>query len=387
MDAVDDALLDGTQTATVTASADGYFSGTDAVQVDDAEQLLLQLDQTEVGENAGAGAVHLTITRENTDIDSSLTVQLASSDTTEGMLPPEVTIPAGQASIDVAVDIVDDTLLDGAQHVSFSASAIGYLETAPVTLTVLDHETLTVSVSPSELDEEPEGVGQTEITVRRNNTDIDTDLVVTLQTDATELTLPDQVVIPAGEDSVVVSATVVRDYVIDGDQNVVVTAVAAGYVDGQASVTVRDDPFPWYNDRNPFDVNDDGFVTPLDALLVIEYLTTGDSNDPNPSTPPPPFYDTNNSGDISPIDVLGVVDYLQNGGEAEGTSRTSDPLGNGDLGQHSSSPESEEAGWIGVACPAPPAPPSAVEAFHLQQILDDIAEDVAREWKSHRLKR
>lgn len=41
-------------------------------------------------------------------------------------------------------------------------------------------------------------------------------------------------------------------------------------LDAEVLVTLA----PWRNVRNPVDVNDDGFVAPLDALLVINYLNS-----------------------------------------------------------------------------------------------------------------
>ena len=81
----------------------------------------------------------------------------------------------------------------------------------------------------------------------------------------------------------------------------------------------------WQNQFLPEDVNNDGFVTPLDALIVINSLNVeGSRTLPNPAIPPnapPPFYDTNGDGDISPVDALMVINYLNepnNQGEGEG---------------------------------------------------------------------
>ncbi|MBI2479594.1 MAG: hypothetical protein HYV60_13470, partial [Planctomycetia bacterium] len=86
-------------------------------------------------------------------------------------------------------------------------------------------------------------------------------------------------------------------------------------------------PSVWQNPVNDLDVNNDGFVTPLDALLIINSLNlVGPRTLPNPALPPntpPPFYDTNGDGNISPVDVLLVVNRLndpafQSEGEAFG---------------------------------------------------------------------
>jgi len=144
VDAVDDALLDGTQAVTITATADGFPEGSADLQVADHETLTVSLAPTSIAENAGLGAVTGTVTRSNTaDLSQALVVNLASSDTTEAGMPATVTIPAGQASATFAVDAVDDAILDGIQSVSIaahdSAAAARYLIVAG-TLEVTDVE-------------------------------------------------------------------------------------------------------------------------------------------------------------------------------------------------------------------------------------------------------
>jgi VCBS repeat-containing protein len=86
-----------------------------------------------------------------------------------------------------------------------------------------------------------------------------------------------------------------------------------------AQVTITLSPRPvsvWQNNVQPLDVNNDGFVTPLDALLIINSLNIDGSRPlPSPAVPPnapPPFYDTNGDGEISPVDVLLVINQLNN---------------------------------------------------------------------------
>ena len=72
-----------------------------------------------------------------------------------------------------------------------------------------------------------------------------------------------------------------------------------------------------------FDVNNDTFVTPLDALLIINDLNnSGGRKLPDSSSPekPPPFFDVNGDGFLSAIDALLVINLLNrqsSSGEAE----------------------------------------------------------------------
>ena len=75
---------------------------------------------------------------------------------------------------------------------------------------------------------------------------------------------------------------------------------------------------PWQNPANPLDVNDDGVVSPLDSLLVINDLNTNGARAlPNPPVsppPPPPYLDTNGDGWVSSADVSLIVNYLNTHG-------------------------------------------------------------------------
>jgi hypothetical protein len=61
-----------------------------------------------------------------TALTSSLTVTLASDDTTEVTVSTEVVIPAGAVSVDFDVTVVDDGVHDGTQTVTVTATAAGW---------------------------------------------------------------------------------------------------------------------------------------------------------------------------------------------------------------------------------------------------------------------
>ena len=78
----------------------------------------------------------------------------------------------------------------------------------------------------------------------------------------------------------------------------------------------------WTNPNNRFDVNNDGFVSPIDALLVINSLNAGGSRPLGGEGEAGKIYfDVNSDGAISPVDALQVINTLNSGngeGEAEG---------------------------------------------------------------------
>lgn len=88
---------------------------------------------------------------------------------------------------------------------------------------------------------------------------------------------------------------------------------------------VTPNPFPWQNLELPEDVNRDGFISPIDALLIINALNSGAPNR-FPATRAydslDPFSDTNGDGFLSPIDALIVINYLNRASPAaEGEGR------------------------------------------------------------------
>lgn len=134
---VDDTLLDGSRPVTFTASAPGYVSGSANLVVTDYETLTLTISPPSVSERGGVATG--TVTRSNTNISSSRTVRLTSSDTSEARVPSTVTIPANQASVTFSILAVDDLSVDGAQRVVITASSVGYVS-GSADLLVTDNE-------------------------------------------------------------------------------------------------------------------------------------------------------------------------------------------------------------------------------------------------------
>ncbi|MCO8121088.1 M12 family metallo-peptidase [Stieleria sp. TO1_6] len=86
--------------------------------------LTVQIADSEFSEADGDAATTVTITR-NTDTSAALDVVLTSSDGSEAVVQTSATIPAGQASVTVDIDAVDDSAADGTQTVTITASALG----------------------------------------------------------------------------------------------------------------------------------------------------------------------------------------------------------------------------------------------------------------------
>ncbi|MBX7072480.1 MAG: NF038122 family metalloprotease [Pirellulales bacterium] len=89
-------------------------------------------------------------------------------------------------------------------------------------------------------------------------------------------------------------------------------AVAATY----ESVTIRVADKPWQNATNKYDVNNDGKVTSIDALVIINRINAG-LGLPDPPAIAPPYYDVNGSGTLTSIDALQIINYLNSPPEAQ----------------------------------------------------------------------
>ena len=85
-------------------------------------------------------------------------------------------------------------------------------------------------------------------------------------------------------------------------------------------------PGTWKNPNNPLDVNNDGRVSNIDVLLLVDELN---AVGPGALGTPPPrdtvgqvFYDVDGNGSRNNLDVLFVVDYLNEQAELQALGRT-----------------------------------------------------------------
>ena len=89
-------------------------------------------------------------------------------------------------------------------------------------------------------------------------------------------------------------------------------------------VVIDRDQTPYHNDSNPGDVDGDGSVSPLDPLIIVNYIN---SHGPGTIRPegegPTPHMDVDGDGVVSPLDILVLINMI-NSGEAT-TSPSSDP--------------------------------------------------------------
>ncbi|MFV0446509.1 MAG: hypothetical protein ACK5Q5_23295 [Planctomycetaceae bacterium] len=279
---VDDLLPDSTQTVTITASAAGFADGVGTVYVIDNEtaELTLTIDPTTIQENGGFATG--TVTR-SSGVNGDLVVTLLSSDLTEAGTPATVTILDGQDTATFTVFGIDDSIADGTQNVTITASAAGHANGTAM-IQVFDDEALTLAVTPLRISENG---GVATGTVTRHTGTVG-DLVVQLtSSDTTEASVPATVVILDGQSSATFQITAVDDLLADGDQLVTITATAAALGAKSVQLTVVDDEVAGLSvSIVPMQINENGGLaigtvtrnTPVDFDLIVS-LTSSDTTE------------------------------------------------------------------------------------------------------------
>ncbi len=310
--AVDDTLLDGTQRVQFTAQLGSLVSLPASIQVLDHETVSLALNVTQVREDGGPGAAVLRVTRSNTDNTSPLDVQLSSSNLSIATIPTLVTIPANAASLDVSVTVIDDSIRDGNQNVSFDAAAINYVGSS-ATLNVLDYEPLQWVEQGIAFAESSTSQAQS-ITIRLPAPAPDAGVTLNFVADMeNQLQFPSQVFVAGGQFAATVSVSAINDTFAESLKTVKLIASGPGFDSASISISLTDDDRSiWTNSENVFDVNGDGSVDPIDVLQIINFIKrSGTSTLPATRNPlGPPFIDVNGNGSIEPVDVLLVINFL-----------------------------------------------------------------------------
>ncbi|WP_438811106.1 Ig-like domain-containing protein [Rhodopirellula halodulae] len=242
-------------------------------------------DATKLEGDTGLTTFTFTVTRSG-DLSGSASVDYqvsgngayaADANDFTGVLPGgTLAFDDGQESILINIDVTGDVLAEADEdfRVTLSnASASTLIDVATADGTILTDETpeLTVDISATSI---PENGGSTTATVTRN-TDTTDELIVSLAaSDASEVTLPQTVIIPAGQTtSAPFVINGIDDAVVDGTQTVTITAststassLAQQYVDDFSGPTI--DSF--WNLRAAIP---DSTITQVDGVLRIHSPT------------------------------------------------------------------------------------------------------------------
>ncbi len=237
----DDALLNGTRTASVTATPNtaGYATNTAAMKVYDNEFAILTVTlPASAPEKSAPLAGTVTL---SAPPDTNIVITLTSSDTTELTVPASVTLPAGQTSVGFTANAVDDNLLDGTQYATVTAHVQNWQD-GTATVALLDNETNKFTISYWFQGPFTEGMGTLTNALRLTVGGVlVSNLAVNLaSSDPTELTVPATVTMGAGSNNILFNITIVDDAETDGTQPVTVTASLPDFTSGSLTLSVGD---------------------------------------------------------------------------------------------------------------------------------------------------
>ena len=237
---IDDSLFDGTRLIAVTATppaGTGLHPGVTTLTLadDDSPALTLSVAPSSLPEN-NYGTATATL-RLGAPPAAPITVALASGDPTAATVPASLAFAPGQTTATFPVTVVNDTLIDGTQTTTLSATLPGATP-ATATFTVTDDETATLALSS--FTSVFEGA-DLEGLITLGGT-LPADLVVTLvSSDPARLTVPATVTIPAGDTIASFILDAPDDTATNGGASVTVTGSAPDLSSATRSISVIDD--------------------------------------------------------------------------------------------------------------------------------------------------
>ena len=253
---LDNEVWDGTRTAKLSVSAEGYEGASAKLRILDDELPSLELLPAEASLMEGA-AITYCVQREEAGADA-LTVQLSGLPEGQATCPATVVIPAGETTVAFVVTAVDDAVAEPERSFTLRASATGHTA-ATAKLLVLDDDVpgVTLALYPETVSE---GAGANAVYATLTRTDAVTQIgdairVKLSATPAGRLFLPDEVTIPARTMAVRFAIGTVDNALDDGDCEVTVygdivipscgcTGQPSGGGEISATLVVTDDDVP-----------------------------------------------------------------------------------------------------------------------------------------------
>ncbi|MCD0463182.1 dockerin type I domain-containing protein [Roseiconus lacunae] len=244
---VDDPILENTGNIELVASATGY-TGANVVLLTEASDLPSLTLRMPYSMSEDQPLTYISVEREQTT-NSPVTLQFRTDSPSQISFPRYATIPAGENAFVFPIQVIDDDLTESIDSVSVFVDAIDPRTgqvidqvLASGTTNVLDNDQPTLSLILDRTVVPEDGAIQG--LVRRNMAS-DESLVVQLESlDPGEATVPQFVTIPAGMRSTAFEIVGRPDGVIDGEQQVTLTASAAGWLDAFGEVVVSDSDLP-----------------------------------------------------------------------------------------------------------------------------------------------
>lgn len=135
-------------------------------------------------------------------------------------------------------------------------------------------------------------------------------------------------------------------------------------ITGTFVIDVLENANPFHNSANPYDVNDDGQVNPLDALLIINSMSRNGGPGPISGFPSPDrFYDVNGDEMITALDALLIINFLNRRNRGN-EPQTTGANGESPEGEASSSSNSSSTSGVTGSVPASSSPDPTTGSTH-----------------------
>ena len=314
---LDDSILESTESVTVTLddvttgdpsiSLGTSITATVTITDDDSGEVTVVASDATAAEPTDSGQFTVSISSVS-DTDTVIAYTIGGDATSGSDFTPlsgTVTILAGQSSVTVDVDAIDDSILEGTESVTLTLNsitsgdadiAIGAAANATVTISDDDSALVTITAN-DDAASEPGDNGQFTISIS-NASDTDTIVTYVISGDASAgddyTALSGTATILAGQTSTTVDVNVIDDSTLEGDEVVtlMLDAITSGDPDialgiaDTASVTISDDDMAVVtitaNDAAASEPGNDGQFTvsissPSDTDTVIAYAIGGDA--------------------------------------------------------------------------------------------------------------
>lgn len=137
---------------------------------------------------------------------------------------------------------------------------------------------------------------------------------------------------PAGATTASITIDLIDDSIEESSETIELTlgSPSVGTLGDQQlhTITIIDnDPANWHNEQNPYDVDKNGIVSPVDALAIINTInSSGVRLLDNAIDDHNRDIDVNNDGWVSPLDALQVINFLNRNGSGEGEPSQQTPF-------------------------------------------------------------
>ena len=221
LNAIDNTIVDGKRTITVSASATNYTSSAKQIEISDNEATVLQAQLNKTTANEGE-TLQLTITR-NFVSSSPLTVYISTDKSYQWTFMNAAIIPANQASVTVPITITQDNIpeLNGIATLTISS---GGFEAGKVTASIMDDDMPDLEFKiVSDTIQESAGYNATYGTIKRIKGD--GQITVNLShTPTNALILPPSITLQPGINEVKFNIGVVDNANVDGLRTVTINA-------------------------------------------------------------------------------------------------------------------------------------------------------------------